>query len=99
MAGSIAAAATAGTAWILSLMDGAPGWLQNPLSQSGRTDYPHQLASLLSPAAKVHLPGSAGFEQAEAYYVPTCSTGAQEISPCLAIPKAHCKPADMYVSL
>lgn len=70
MAGSIAAAATAGTAWILSLMGGTPGWLQNPFGQSGRTDYPHQLASLLSPTAKVHLPGSAGFEQATDRWVP-----------------------------
>lgn len=70
MASSIVAAATAGTAWILSLMDGTPGWLQNPLRQSGGSGYPHELASLLSPAAKVHLPGSTGFEVATDRWVP-----------------------------
>lgn len=62
MASNVVAAAAAGTAWILSLMGGVPTWLQSPLDGYGNTAYPSELAPLLSPAAKIHLPGSNGFE-------------------------------------
>lgn len=65
MTSNIVAAATAGTAWILSLIGaGVPAWLQHPLGDSWSDVYPHKLAPLLSPAAKIHLPGSNGFELA-----------------------------------
>lgn len=64
MASNIIAVATAATAWALGLVGSLPERLQYPfMRQSGILTTP-ELASQLSPQARIHYPGSRGFDLA-----------------------------------
>lgn len=64
MASNIITVATAATAWALGLVVSLPDRLQRPFMRNAGIATTHELASNLSSQAKIHFPGSEGFDLA-----------------------------------